>query len=504
MSDFSRRWFLKGSAAIPFGLWMEKYAVAQKVHPRIRYNVMSTHGQTMLAIYKKAVAKMMATSTANPRSWNFQWYTHWVPPNFDPQTKVNMITNTYDSPPLPPPPPSAAWKSLAQDMWDTCQAHGPGEDENYFLPWHRMYVFWLESIVRKVSGKAEFTLPYWNYSAASAISGPRLPKPFILPGATTNPLWRANRNAGSNAGNPIDQGQPDTPLSTSALDQCTYEPNGAQQGFCMGLDFGLHGNVHVLVGNGQGMGNVPTAAGDPIFWMHHCNIDRLWASWNHGPNARPNPTDPTWLNQTFTFADENGIKVVGKVGDVDSIAKLHYEYDAYEALKPCRTIRHIPNLIEAIPPLMIAGPGPVELGAAPVRIPLTVQQTGAAQSKSLLQHFEALTPQEEIFLVLRKLQAEVQPGVLYNIYLNLPEGAAPEKQPELLLGAVNFFESMPHADHAEGPTPRFYSFELSQVLSKLKAAGHPQSGETTVTIVPAGKPGGEAKPIIGQITVVKQ
>jgi tyrosinase len=19
---------------------------------------------------------------------------------------------------------------------------------------------------------------------------------------------------------------------------------------------------------------------DPIFWLHHCNIDRLWAEWN--------------------------------------------------------------------------------------------------------------------------------------------------------------------------------------------------------------------------------
>jgi hypothetical protein len=53
------------------------------------------------------------------------------------------------------------------------------------------------------------------------------------------------------------------------------------------LDQNIHGTVHVFVGNGQGMGSVPWAAGDPIFWMHHSNIDRLWVSWNQ---THTNPT----------------------------------------------------------------------------------------------------------------------------------------------------------------------------------------------------------------------
>ena len=41
----------------------------------------------------------------------------------------------------------------------------------------------------------------------------------------------------------------------------------------------LHGNVHVLVGLGGGfMSGFRTAAQDPVFWLHHANIDRLWAS----------------------------------------------------------------------------------------------------------------------------------------------------------------------------------------------------------------------------------
>jgi len=498
MSDSSRRAFLKSSAAIPFWLWMEKHAHAQPEPSRVRYNVMSPSGKAMLAKYKDAVGKMMQRPTADPRSWNFQWYTHWVPPDFDPQTKANMIANTYNSPPAPPPLPPAAWKALAQDMWDTCEAHGQNEDENYFLPWHRMYVYWLERIVRKESNDPEFTLPYWNYSASSQPSGPRLPPSFLMPNNPgTNPLWRPNRNPGSNAGDPIDKGQPDTPLGTGALNECTYEPNGARQGFCMELDFGLHGNVHVLVGNRQGMGNVPTAAGDPIFWMHHCNIDRLWASWNHGSNARPNPSDPGWLNQPFTFADENGTKVLMKVGDVDSIAKLHYEYEEYEPLMPCPAPRHAQNL-ESIQPIMAMLSGPVTLGRGPVRV-----QLKAERRTNLFQHVETLKPEEQIFMVLRDLRAESQPGVLYHMYLDVPEGGKAEAARNHFVGVVNFFASM-HEGVGGGPTTRFVSFEISRVLAKLKADGISADTETSVTIVPSGEPSAEAKPIIGQIAILKQ
>jgi tyrosinase len=29
------------------------------------------------------------------------------------------------------------------------------------------------------------------------------------------------------------------------------------------------------------------AALDPIFYLHHCNIDRMWAVWNGGGKANP-------------------------------------------------------------------------------------------------------------------------------------------------------------------------------------------------------------------------
>ncbi len=44
------------------------------------------------------------------------------------------------------------------------------------------------------------------------------------------------------------------------------------------------------------MGGTEKAARDPIFWLHHCNIDRLWAVWRNQDAAHHDPSDD-WLNQ---------------------------------------------------------------------------------------------------------------------------------------------------------------------------------------------------------------
>ncbi|KAA6415653.1 MAG: hypothetical protein FRX48_00369 [Lasallia pustulata] len=41
----------------------------------------------------------------------------------------------------------------------------------------------------------------------------------------------------------------------------------------------MHNAIHGLVGNGGHMSIVPYAGFDPIFWLHHANVDRLFAMW---------------------------------------------------------------------------------------------------------------------------------------------------------------------------------------------------------------------------------
>ena len=59
--------------------------------------------------------------------------------------------------------------------------------------------------------------------------------------------------------------------------------------------------VHVLVGGSDanqnpGLMSDPDLAGlDPIFWLHHANIDRLWEVWRQEQTSQGNPTDANWL-----------------------------------------------------------------------------------------------------------------------------------------------------------------------------------------------------------------
>jgi hypothetical protein len=76
------------------------------------------------------------------------------------------------------------------------------------------------------------------------------------------------------------------------------------------------------------MADFSTVGGDPLFYLHHANIDRIWESWNRIGNS--NPTDPKYLNRTFAFGDRSGKRVDLPVSAGDRTAQLGYEYDSYE------------------------------------------------------------------------------------------------------------------------------------------------------------------------------
>lgn len=491
MPGISRRSFLWGASTIPFALWFEKYASAQT--ELTRHNAASAQGQARLAQYRAAVGQMMAAPESSPTGWLFQWYTHNVRGG---TTKAAEITRVY-----PTPSPQ---RNLAQEMWNTCQAHHAGDVEDFFLPWHRMYVYFFERIVRKISNDPTFTLPYWNYTNSAAPSGPRLPPAFISPASqATNPLFRPNRNALANGGQPIDQNSPGS-LNLNSLSQCTYSPQGAAQGFNLALDSGLHGTVHVLVGNGQGMGSVPWAAGDPVFWMHHCNIDRLWASWNRG--GRQNPNTAVWLNRQFVFADECGARVVATVRDFTDIARLRYNYDSFAPVPACAAASA--SLAASAPQRQADAPsGPVRLGTAPVTVALEPTPTVGAAASDIRPRVRRLRPGRRLFLVLRNLQTDLQPGVLYNIHLELPESASAQATSARRVGTIHFFDAeADHAGHASASATspeKFFSFDITDLARRLAASGQ-LSAKPRVTIVPAGQPQSSAQPVVGEISIVEQ
>jgi tyrosinase len=444
----------------------------------------------MLRIFAEAVGKMMALPAGDPRSWSFQWYIHAVR---DDRGKAAEAARLY--PDLTNPD-----RTLADAVWDTCEAHFDPLRVNFFLPWHRMHLMSFERLVRNLTGATQFTMPYWNYTDPDHRA---LPPEFRLP---DDPLWRAvfreDRNPGVNDGRPIDQ-VGEAPLGLTAMMSSVYDDTlDGDAGFCANLDNAPHSAVHIDVGTRErGMGAVSWAANDPIFWLHHCNIDRIWASWNKAGGR--NPTDERFLAQAFSFVDESGRAAHAKVADVLDTAALGYVYDHYVArpsgsvpfasASGLRFTEHAASRVLSAPVDLAAGPTIAGLGAS-----------GANPYFARLQ--AASVARRPFYLRVAGVRITRQPGVSYEVHVNPAPLATPDRTAASYVGTINVFGAVVHGAHTgPGPppytNPRNYSFVITDLVRDLL-----QSGQLTqppdVMLVPTGRlrPGGA--PAIDNISLV--
>ncbi|PPJ60917.1 hypothetical protein CBER1_06201 [Cercospora berteroae] len=88
----------------------------------------------------------------------------------------------------------------------------------------------------------------------------------------------------------------------------------------------VHNAIHDLVGNGGHMGQISASAFDPIFWLHHCNIDRLFALWQ-GLREDKGKAD-TWVtDHEFTARSTTYLKTSGAAGpDGDKTELYPFKY----------------------------------------------------------------------------------------------------------------------------------------------------------------------------------
>jgi hypothetical protein len=96
-----------------------------------------------------------------------------------------------------------------------------------------------------------------------------------------------------------------------------------------GIEAAPHNRVHQTMGIEGDLGSPTTAARDPIFWLHHANIDRLWVRWTDSTRGRIPPIDDdVWMKTRFTFVDEDG-KDRALTGEevLDTQFQLGYRYD---------------------------------------------------------------------------------------------------------------------------------------------------------------------------------
>ena len=196
--------------------------------------------------------------------------------------------------------------------WD--YAHGTSA----FLPWHRYYLLGWENALRSLGGQfACITVPYWDWerdAGAEATSSVLRANTFgtadgidgsgcVTNGVASFPGWavtdgtclrRANGQSGW-------WGFTDE-ASMAAL----IIGDSSFNAFRPALEGNPHVAPHVWIGSPGGhMGSSPSPE-DPLFFVHHANVDRMWALWQdyHGHDtaaaaahysAHKDPGNPTLL-----------------------------------------------------------------------------------------------------------------------------------------------------------------------------------------------------------------
>jgi hypothetical protein len=147
--------------------------------------------------------------------------------------------------------------------------------------------------------------------------------------------------------------------------------------------------------------------------------------------------------------------------------------------------------------LASAKTAPIALGAGPVQVTLAPDKDGAALASRL----KETAPRHKLYLVLRGLRADGQPEVLYDVHLDLPPGAPPDRNEPSYVGSLDFFNASGYASESSS---RFYSYDVSDAVRRLKTRDLLRE-PITVTIVPTAKPAKTAKPpLIGEIALVEQ
>lgn len=254
-----------------------------------------------------------------------------------------------------------------------------------------------------------------------------------------------------------------------------------------------HNVVHSAIGGL--MGNVLAAALDPIFWLHHANIDRIWWEWEH---HHANPADPSWVNQSFTFYDLGCHRVSLHSRDVlDTERQLDYTYDTSsrdidERWQLAVGVPHVkwPFPWSAHPeeprPLPDRGPGPqrylvgasehpIRLVGEPSSITVPIDERAA---QAIATGPAAAELQRRAFIDLDGIDAERNPDVVYGVYVNTSSDAPAGELESHHAGSLSLFgverarnplgDEPPHALHT--------TLEITAVLDRMAADGEWEDG----------------------------
>jgi tyrosinase len=241
-----------------------------------------------------------------------------------------------------------------------------------FYPWHREFLLRYERDLGIEMGDPNFALPYWDWAADAALANP-----------AASPIWGTDLMGGDGAGandavqtgpfrsvasggtwltleldmmgNPLpsgpltrtlgrpptgspdpgpgslpSQGDVTTTLGIVPYDVADWSRD-SPGGFRVRAEgwhpHGMHNQVHVWIGGSMGPGTSPN---DPVFFLHHSNVDRIWNRWqaqNPGQGFLPVSGGPAGHNLNDALFPWNTAGDTRKPSDLLDSKLLGYKYD---------------------------------------------------------------------------------------------------------------------------------------------------------------------------------
>lgn len=479
-----------------------------------------------LAALRNGVREMKRRKPSDPLSWFFQAAIHGV-------TKEAIERATKDDANVP----------NVVKYWNQCPHKG--ESSANFLPWHRGYTYHFEQILRLHTGDPSFSLPYWNYHPKKNRKFPREFGVEHLDGnlennvdENINPLFHAARDfyfAGYE--HPFAKGLPLLALSDTAVDislpmrAAAFFGGTEREGLGGGvadtdastrglLESYPHDHIHRSVGGIVtaanpvrpddpdcqvalgAMSTPPTAGFDPIFCVHHANIDRLWAKWSCMPGKKWGKLPPrSWFEERpWFFFDTNG-------NVVNEPRKSYFDHHAlgvrfYDEDASCKPLS-LPEMTDSLFEMPVAGGAKsftlrkLARTATGVAVPAISQSSIAI---SITKHDELRTTltkfrspivltqvQDRIFMRLEDVRIGKIQGTGFDVHVTAAPDSILTRESESFAGSITLFRHPSMADghgmHSEVDGSDSMT-EIFDVSSALRAVGRTGLDYLHVVFVP--------------------
>lgn len=264
------------------------------------------------------------------------------------------------------------------------------------------------------------------------------------------------------------------------------------------------------------MADARLAGLDPIFWLHHCNVDRLWEAWMSAPD-KTMVRDPRWLDgpadrrfiMPMLGGSDPGMTFSGR--DTLRGGKLHRDYDDLtKGTGVAPGVRAVTRVSMGAPEQQRVEPiganaAVVQVGGAAIRTVVDLEPRAATASVATM---GATSPGMEVtrlYIALESVRGSA-PSPQLQVYVNLPEGANPREHPDRLAGSLTLFglnvASRPDGEH--GGNGLGYTIDITDLAKSLSDAGDFDTEHLRVTLVPGEQVSDDRPVTVDRVSLLRR